>query len=259
LAQLYDEKWMPIGIPREVNERESVFENLNVQNKLILDAGAWTLRFSIEAVRRGAKEVVAVDVERDMLKGGIEKAESPKIRSKIEVILADVRHLPFIDGAFDNVIAIEVYQHIPKNRKLFLEEVHRILKNSGCAFVSAWNAIPRMVAGYLRLTEKRIEVRKVKSHRYYWENYYRYFFPWEFKRYMLSSSFSQIKILGVHNTYFLPHILPHTEMVTHTRLTKASKLLRVLFFLQVTVDELFRKFNLLNQITGRTLLAILQK
>lgn len=255
MAQLYDERWMPLGHPREVNERESVFENLDARNKLLLDAGAGTLRFSLEAVKRGARQVVAIDVERDMLKRGIEKAESLTMGSKIDVILADVRHLPFLDDTFDDVIAIELFQHIPENRRLFLEETHRVLRSSGCAFVNTWNAIPRIVAGRLRLTEKGIEVRKAKSHHYYWENYYRYFFPWDFKRYMLSSSFSQIKIVGIHSMYFLPR----TEMITLKEFTKASKLLRALFFLQVTVDKLFRKFNLLNQITGRTLLAILRK
>jgi len=255
MAQIYDDKWMPIGLPKEVNERESIFENLNVQNKLLLDAGAGTLRFSIGAVKRGARQVVAVDIERDMLKRGIEKARGLKIRSKIDVILADVRLLPFLNDIFDDAIAIELFQHIPENRRRFLEEIHRVLRSSGCAFVSTWNAIPRIVAGYLGWTEKRIEVWKTKGHHYYWENYYRYFFPWEFKRYMLSSSFSEIKIIGVHNTYFLPH----TEMMTRRELSKASKLLWGLFFLQVTVDKLFRKFNWLNQITGRILLAILRK
>lgn len=255
MAQLYDEKWMPIGHPKEVNEREAVFENLNAQNKLVLDAGAGTLRFSIEAIKRGAKQAVAIDVERDMLAIGLKKAQSLKIKSKIDVIRADVRRLPFVDDVFDDVIAIELFQHIPKDRRLFLKEIHRVLKHSGYAFVNTWNAIPRIIAGYLIMTEKRIEVHKAKSRIYYWENYYRYFFPWEFKHYMLSSPFSEVKILGVHSTFFLPQ----TEMKTREELTKASKLLRAFFFLQITVDKLFRKFNWLNQITGRMLLAVLRK
>jgi len=246
MAQVYDEKWMPIGVPREVNERESVFENLTAQNKLILDAGAGTLRFSIEAVKRGARQVVATDLELDLLKRGIEKAERLNIKTKTAVVRADVRHLPFMDNVFDYVISIEVYQHIPKNRKLFLEETHRVLRKSGCAFINTFNAIPRMVAGHLGLTEKAIEVWKTRRRRYYWENYFRYSFPWEFKRYMLASPFREVKILGVHSIFFLPQ----TEMKTQRELTKVSKPLGALFFLQITVDKLFRKFNWLNQITG---------
>jgi len=255
MAQLYDEKWMPIGHPKEVNEREAVFENLDAQNKLILDAGAGTLRFSLEAIKKAARQVVAVDVERDMLERGLKKAENLKIKSKIDAILADVRHLPFVNDVFDDVIAIELFQHIPGKRRLFLEEIYRVLKNHGCAFVNTWNAIPRIIAGYFGLTEKRIEVRKAKSRMYYWENYYRYFFPWEFKHFMLSSPFSEVKILGVHSTFFLPQ----TEMKTRGELAKASKLLRTLFFLQITIDKLFRKLSCLNQITGRMLLAVLRK
>jgi len=227
-ARLYDEKWMPKGLPHEVNERESVFENLDVKDRLLLDLGAGTLRFSLPAIQKGARQVVAVEMLRDMLAWGIVKAKSIGAEEKVNVIVADVRYLPIRGNTFDVVVAIELFEHIPKNVELFVKEVHRVLKISGTAAISTWNAIPMKVMSLFGITRDKME---------YWRGgfYYRYYYPWEFARLIQSANFSQMKVLGANSTYFLP------------RLGK------------ITVDKLFRKFKLLNQVTGQFLLAILSK
>lgn len=128
---------MPKGIPREVNAREGVFENLDVWNKFLLDLGAGTLRFSLDAIERGARQTIGLDRIRGMLERGIEKAKSLGVRDKIDVIIADVRYLPLRKNVFDLVIAVELFEHLPKGRKLFAMEVYRVLRQSGTAAITA--------------------------------------------------------------------------------------------------------------------------
>jgi len=227
-ARLYDEKWMPRGLPHEVNERESVFENLDAKDKLFLDLGAGTLRFSLAAIQEGAKQVIAVEMLRKSLEWGIVKAHNIGVEKKVNVILADVRFLPLRDNTFDVVVAIELFEHIQANVRLFIQEVHRVLKKSGIAAIDTWNAIPNRLMGLLGMTRKEREYRQGGF-------YYCYYYPWEFTRVIRSANFSHVKVLGANSTYFFP------------RLGK------------ITFDKLLRKFRPLNQVTGQFLLAILLK
>jgi len=247
MGQVYDEKWMPHGLPSEVNERESVFENLDVRDKLLLDLGAGTLRFSLPAIQQGAKQVVAVDMFQGMLAWGVAKAKRIGAEDRINAIVGDVRYLPFPDNSFDVAIAIELFEHIP-NVELFVKEVQRVLKKSGKAAINTWNAIPKRLMSQLGMARKELE---------YWlgDSYYRYYYPWEFKRLIGLADFSLVKLLGANSTYFFPHF----GRKMSTDLSKESMLLSWSFFIEIAADRLFRKFKLLNQITGQFILAILQK
>lgn len=237
MGQVYDEKWTPHGLPTEVNEMKGFFENLDVKDKLLLDLGAGTLRFSLPAIQKGAKQVVAVDMLPGMLAWGLAKARSIGAEEKVNVIVADVRYLPFLDNTFDVAGAIGLFEHVP-SAELFVKEAHRVLKKSGTVAIDTWNAIPKRLMSLLGITRKELE---------YWLGrfYYRYYYPWEFKRLTRSANFSQMKILGTYSTYFFPHF--------------GRPRARPLFFIDITVDKLFRKLRPLNQVTGQFLLAILQK
>lgn len=245
---LYDEKYMPRGIPWEVNERESVFENLPVQGKLLLDVGAGTLRFSLDAIKRGARQVVALDVARGMLEWGIKKAKRLRREDRIDAVLSDARRLPFRNSIFGAVISMELFEHIPKDESLLVKEVHRVLETSGKAAISTWNKIPKLVGGYLGCTGKKTK---------YWKRgfFYRYYYPWEFKRLMLNAGFNKMKIVGGNST----NLIPCFWRMTSTELATAGKLVRFLIFLEIIIDKLFRKFSPLNQATGGFLLALLEK
>jgi ubiquinone/menaquinone biosynthesis C-methylase UbiE len=245
---IYDRRWMARGVPHEVIERESVFENLDLKNKLILDLGAGTLRFSLDAIERGARRAVGLDSLREMLEWGIAKAKALGMNGKIDVIVADVRHLPLLNDAFEIAIAIELFEHIPEDKELFVSEVYRVLKKSGVAVINTWNAIPRVIASVFGYARKQIEFWKGRF-------YYHFYYPWEFKRFMSSATFEETRILGVHSAYFVPIL----ERLTLDDLSKASISLKLLCFLEITIDRLFRKFSPLNQITGLFLLAVLRK
>lgn len=50
-------------------------------------------------------------------------------------VVVDAHELPFAAAEFDSVVAVEVFEHL-KNPRLAAKEVHRVLRDSGCALIS---------------------------------------------------------------------------------------------------------------------------
>lgn len=59
----------------------------------------------------------------------------------VELAEADARFLPYPDNTFDLAIAVATYHHIDnkEERLQALQELHRVLKPDGEAFVTVWN------------------------------------------------------------------------------------------------------------------------
>jgi SAM-dependent methyltransferase len=76
--------------------------------------------------------VVGVDIDEDAL-----SLSSAGGASAI-FCLGDAMCLPFPSGAFDLVLCVQVYEHVPDWRRL-LREVHRVLKPGGVCFFSGPN------------------------------------------------------------------------------------------------------------------------
>jgi len=66
---------------------------------------------------------------------------SRKFEFPVELFLADACHLPFADAAFDYALSVATYHHIKGDfeRKSALEELKRVLKPGGEAFITVWN------------------------------------------------------------------------------------------------------------------------
>lgn len=96
------------------------------KNKLVLDLGCGTGRFSIELERHGL-QIVSVDPSLLMLK---EITKKIKKDDNITLIQGIAHQLPFKDSSFDGCICINVMDHI-KEPQIIFSEVSRILKKDG--------------------------------------------------------------------------------------------------------------------------------
>ena len=66
---------------------------------------------------------------------------SQKFNLTVNLSLADVRCLPFADQTFDWAISVATYHHIKgkTERQTALNELRRVLKPDGEAFITVWN------------------------------------------------------------------------------------------------------------------------
>ena len=88
---------------------------------------------------RGGFELYGVDFSPKMLE--FARKYSRKFKFDVSLLLSDVISLPFTDRTFDWAVAIATYHHIRGNekQKLALDELRRVLKPGGEAFITVWN------------------------------------------------------------------------------------------------------------------------
>ena len=98
--------------------------------KRILDLGCGKGRFARHWISAGAT-VVGLDISHAMLERGL---SFPRVRGS-------VAHLPFADGQFDMVAAIEVLEHVePSRLPQILAESYRVLAHGGSLAIVDKNA-----------------------------------------------------------------------------------------------------------------------
>ena len=84
-------------------------------------------------------ELYGVDFSGEMLK--LARKYAKKFDFTVNLSVADVRYLPYPDGTFDWAISVATYHHIKgkKERLKALQELRRVLKPGGEAFITTWN------------------------------------------------------------------------------------------------------------------------
>lgn len=106
-----------------------------VTGKRVLDVGCGAgvgTRLLLEA---GAKDVVGVDIRPEALQ--LARQDDP--RSDDAYVRHDLNQaMPFRDGEFDLVVALEVLEHVAE-QKLLLAEIQRVLSEDGMALISVPN------------------------------------------------------------------------------------------------------------------------
>jgi SAM-dependent methyltransferase len=103
---------------------------LPLEGRRVLDLGCGKGRFASHLVARGAR-VVGLDLSTEMLAraGGFDR------------LRGSARRLPFEDGAFDRVLAVEVLEHVsPRSLDAVLMEMRRVLRPGGVAAIVDKNA-----------------------------------------------------------------------------------------------------------------------
>jgi len=113
------------------------FTNKNdLKNKMILDIGCGFGWFEAEALKKGAKEIVGIDISQETI-----RFARDNIKDKRASFLKDSAiKLSFPDEKFDMIVAWEVIEHVPQgSEKIFFSEIFRVLKKGGYVYLSTPN------------------------------------------------------------------------------------------------------------------------
>ena len=88
---------------------------------------------------RQSFELYGIDFAIQMLK--FAQKYSQKFHFTVKLTAADVRYLPYPDETFDRAISVATYHHLKgKGERLkALQELRRVLKPGGEAFITVWN------------------------------------------------------------------------------------------------------------------------
>lgn len=94
------------------------------------------------------KRVIAADASYNMLAQARAKAETQGVGKVISFVQADIRNLPFADGAFDGLCSIHVLVHFPSPAQP-LSEFARVVQHGGTVVVDLASGV--LTRFYLRI------------------------------------------------------------------------------------------------------------
>jgi tRNA (uracil-5-)-methyltransferase TRM9 len=143
-------------------------------------------------------ELWGVDSSRAMLRQGLGYCAKHKLY--VTLVLADALSLPFTDNSFDWAISVATYHHIRgrEEREKAFEELRRVLKPKGEAFVTVWNrGQPRF---WFRSKEQRVPWR-LKERTVY--RYYHLFSYGELRRLLVKTGWEVVTV-SPENSYHFP-------------------------------------------------------
>jgi ubiquinone/menaquinone biosynthesis C-methylase UbiE len=100
----------------------------------VLDLGAGTAQIPIELARRSSRlRITGVDAAPSMLAIARSKIASANLSNRIDLILADAKHLTFADGSYPVVVSNSILHHIAEPRTVVAEAV-RVTGAGGLLF-----------------------------------------------------------------------------------------------------------------------------
>jgi len=143
-------------------------------------------------------ELYGVDFSSEMI--NLARRYSQKFKFPVNLQIADARHLPFADNTFDWAISVATYHHLKgwNDQLAGVEELKRVLKPGGEAFLTVWNH------GQVRFWFKRKEVLfpwRAKGQIIY--RYYYLFTYGEFEKLVKKAGFRILKSFP-ENSYHFP-------------------------------------------------------
>jgi ubiquinone/menaquinone biosynthesis C-methylase UbiE len=118
-------------------ERRAIkdLENVNFENKYVLDLGCGCGGKTVYFAQCRSKFVVGLDINKTGLSEGILCAKNNKVREKVDFVVGDALHLPFGETAFEMVVANHVVEHIPQVFET-LKQCMRVMKQKGFLYTT---------------------------------------------------------------------------------------------------------------------------
>lgn len=116
--------------------RKKAIKELQKNNpQCILDIATGTGDFAIAAAKRlKPQQIIGIDISKNMLEFGKQKIEKLQLQSIIQLELGDCEALRFEDNYFDASLTsfgVRNFENLQKG----LQEIHRVLKPEGKAFI----------------------------------------------------------------------------------------------------------------------------
>ncbi|MBD2343162.1 class I SAM-dependent methyltransferase [Anabaena subtropica] len=161
IAHLYDQtRWLTESVAQEV--ADFILELVDATPETsFLEPGIGTGLNVLPFIRRGYP-VTGIDVSEAMLDQLRKKLD--KIPQNLNLIHADASQLPFTDKSFDVVLTVHMVHGI-SNKKMFLDEIHRVLKPQGFYLNAQWITPPARMEfeRYLRAILAKYEAKEASK------------------------------------------------------------------------------------------------
>jgi erythromycin 3''-O-methyltransferase len=117
----------------------------------ILDAGCGFGDQDIYwANHHAPREIIGVNISQVQVESAQRRVHELGLQDRITIYLGSATNLPFADGSFDKVIALESAQHFG-TREDFFREAHRVLRSGGQIYTSDIIPAPGMTIGNFAL------------------------------------------------------------------------------------------------------------
>ena len=163
----------------------------------ILEIGCGNCRNLLVFAKKGF-ECYGLDFSEKMLEFAKLFCEKHKIKVRLKLGVAE--KLPYQNNFFDYCLSISLLHHLEtrEERRKAVEEMFRVLKPNGLAFISVWNLFP------LSLFVKNKMVKWQKEGKVFYRYYY-LFLPFELKNLLRKAGFKVLrssKLFG-KNIWFL--------------------------------------------------------
>jgi len=144
LKYLYDEKLNELG----------KFDSLKEKNYLIADLGCGT-GFSSEILVENGYRVIGIDILLDMLSKAKAKKKTLNKEKELELILADINHLPIKQSSIDHIISISAYNFIIHSKNL-IRNISKTVNNTAGHLKKVLKANGRVVIEFYPKDEEEL-------------------------------------------------------------------------------------------------------
>lgn len=139
LEFVWGEGFLSPGGPEEV---AAIVADHGVRDARVLDIGCGLGGIDLLLVQaHGAREVVGIDVNPDVITLARELAERKGLSHAVTFAACQPGPLPFPDNSFDVVFSKDAMVHVP-DKKLFYAEIMRVLKPGGRLMAADWFWMP---------------------------------------------------------------------------------------------------------------------